>query len=146
MVVHKLINFVCVRESLDQEVEYADLEPTVVRLSRPGAPGSGAAHLRRQALMREQGIVSMLLEALEIVIKCCDRAETQGDNPGSKASGPGMGGGRGGRALTPVQFWISMRRKLSTPSFWLLYISLHKSPANQASTRARARPAWDSTR
>ena len=48
----------------DGQIEYSELEAKVTKLSRSGGdPRSGEAHSRRQALMREQGIVLMLLEA-----------------------------------------------------------------------------------
>ena len=142
-VVRKLINFIVCADSLEAPFEYGELEAIVSKLSRGGGGSkTSVAHARRQALMREQGIIIMLLEALEIVAECCDKqvalSSGAGRESGIKAAvaapraiGGQSGVGRPGGATTPLSFWQEIRAKLSLPSFWLIFISLHRSPANQ---------------
>ena len=136
-ILQKLTNFVCANDSLDQDFDYGDLQAKVNKLSRAGSdPKLAASHARRQSLMREQGIIMMLLEALEVVMKSCEKVAAlhgdHGDDDGSVKSGKSRGSHhKRSKRDSPVDFWLKLREELSTPVFWMLYISLHRAPANQ---------------
>ena len=135
-IVQKLTNFVCTNDSLDHDFDYSDLEAKVSKLSRAGSdPRLAASHARRQALMREQGIIMMLLEALEVVMKSCEKIAAlhadHADDEGSVKSGKSSRSVKRSKRDGPVEFWLKLRDELSTPLFWLLYVSLHQAPANQ---------------